>query len=264
MERELAELRKRAAVENTGPGTALAGDDNLVISGTVRGHVIQVYHAAAGKPRLSDDEAARILGEYLGWVRLAHDQARLFGGGSTSTLTAKPQSVRKLTEVFVPLTLRRFIPPQRQELEKAVAKKAGLDYLLALRALDLAPDRRGEAVPLADLLLTSPRIAIVGGAGSGKSTILSHLAATLARAAQTGEPCPYRLPRPQTPIPLVIPLRYFPAYQDECRRAAGKTLDDPAPARWLASSPGICATATRCWRPRKTSSTGCCWAAAVS
>ena len=227
MERELAELRKRqAAVQNTGPGIAFAGDDNLVISGTVRGHVIRVYHAAPGKPRLTDDEVAHILGEYLAWVRRAHDQARLFGGGSSALMT-KPQSVRRLTEIFVPLTLRRFIPPRRQEQEKALRGKAGLDYLLALRELDLAPDRRGDVLPLANLLTVSRRIAIVGGAGSGKSTILAHLAATLARAAGSAEPCPYRLPEPQAPIPLVAPLRYYRTYQDECCNSPGKMLDDP-------------------------------------
>ena len=159
MERELAELRKRQAVvvENTGDGVAFQGGHNLVVSGKVVGDVIQVYHAPPGKPRLSDDEVTRILGEYLNWVRLAHDQARLFGSGSASTLTAKPQSVRKLTEVFVPLTLRRFIPPRRQELEEDVARKAGLDYLLALRSnWNWRPSAVREVLPLADLLTISP------------------------------------------------------------------------------------------------------------
>jgi len=105
--------------------------------------------------------------------------------------------------------------------------KSGLDIYLAWRELAHAEGRIGEPVPLADLLTLSDRIAIVGGAGSGKSTVLAYLAATLARAAQTGESPAYRLPGKDLPVPLIIPLRYYRDYLDKCCDAQGKQIEDP-------------------------------------
>ncbi len=226
MERALAELRRRqAVVASTGPGVASTGDHNLIVSGKVLGDVIQVYHAPPGKPRLSDNEVQRILGEYLRWVRNAYDRARLFG--LESAPTGRPTSVGRLTEVFIPLTLRRFKPPSRRELEEKLGRKEGLDRMQAWFELNRDEARAGEVVGLDRLLTLSERAAIVGGAGSGKSTVLAYLAATLAQAAQTGEALPYTLPGKSLPIPLIVPLRYYRDYLDKCCGANERQLADP-------------------------------------
>lgn len=226
MERELADLRRRQAnVENTGPGTAFTGDQNTVISGKVLGDVIQVYQTPPGKPRLGDAEVQRILGEYLRWVRDAYDRARLFG--LESAPAARPTSVRKLTEVFIPLTLRRFKPPTRRELEETLGDKAGAERMRAWFELNRNEERAGEIVGIERILTLKDRVAIVGGAGSGKSTVLAYLAATLAAAAQTGEPLPYALPGARLPVPLIVPLRYYRDYLDKCCGANERYLTDP-------------------------------------
>jgi len=227
MERELAELRQQqaAAVQTTGDGVAFQGHHNLVVSGKVLGDVIQVYHAPPGKARLSDAEVERILGEYLRWVRDAYDRARLFG--LESAPAARPTSVRKLTEVFIPLTLRRFKPPTRRELEDALGGKAGTDRMQAWFELSQDAERAGAVIGLDRLLTLSDRVAIVGGAGSGKSTVLAYLAATLAAAAQTGEALPYKLPDASLPIPLIVPLRYYRDYLDKCGGAHERQLAEP-------------------------------------
>lgn len=201
------------------PGRDFIGRDQFVQ------FVFNIYRGAAGQGRLSDADVRRILDEYLRWVRDAYDDARLFG--LENAPTARPVKRPSLTDVFIPLTLRRFLPPDRREREEALRGKTGLDVYLAWRELYRAEGRGGETVALADLLTISDRIAIVGGAGSGKSTVLAYLAATLAQAARDGATLPYRLPTGAPLVPLIIPLRYYRDYLDKCRDEPGQQIADP-------------------------------------
>jgi len=201
------------------PGHDFIGRDQFIQ------YVFNIYRGAAGPGRLSDAEVRRILDEYLRWVRDAYDDARLFG--LESAPTARPVQRPSLTDVFIPLTLRRFSPPDRREREEALRDKTGLDRYLAWRELYRAEGRGGEIVALADLLTLSDRIAIVGGAGSGKSTVLAYLAATLAQAARDGATLPYHLPTGAPLIPLIIPLRYYRDYLEKCCDDPGQQIADP-------------------------------------
>jgi formylglycine-generating enzyme required for sulfatase activity len=215
-------------------GGDFVGRDQVVHGDQVRGdkvmgdfiqYVFNVYRTPAGKGKLSDADLKRILGEYLRWVRDAYDHTRLFGMESAPTARSTPRP--ELTDIFIPLTLRRFNPPSRREREDALRDRSGLDALLAWRELSMAEGRVGKIIPPTDMLTLSDRLAIVGSAGSGKSTVLAYLAATLARAAQAGTPLPYRLPTSDIPVPLVVPLRYYRDYQEMCRNAGGRLLDEP-------------------------------------
>lgn len=205
-------------------GSALARD-GIAISGAVLGHVVQIYQAAPATGRLAEADVARILGEYLRWVRDAYDKARLFG--LESAPASRPSAMQKLTDVFVPLTLRRHRPPSRRELDNALRGKQGVDALLAWHALSQMQERLGEPVTLPDLLATADRVAIVGGAGSGKSTVLAFLAATLAESAQRGRAPRFQWPGDQPPVPLLVPLRYYRDYLDKTAKATARQLDDP-------------------------------------
>jgi formylglycine-generating enzyme required for sulfatase activity len=201
------------------PGRDFIGRDQFVQ------FVFNIYRGAAGQGKLADADVRRILDEYLRWVRDAYDDARLFG--LESAPTARPVQRPSLTDVFIPLTLRRFNPPDRREREAALRDKTGLDVYLAWRELYRAEGRGGETVALADLLTLSDRIAIVGGAGSGKSTVLAYLAATLAQAARGGAPLPYRLPTGAPLVPLIIPLRYYRDYLEKCCDEPAQQIADP-------------------------------------
>ena len=209
---------------NIGGGVSVGGDivgrDKVV-------YFYQVYLTAPGKARLSESEFGRILSEYLGWVQRACNRARLYGLESSPTVRGRP--VRSLAEVFVPITLRRFQPPRRDEVEQLAQQSAG-DMTQAKAYLRLVESRHaeGDEVPSHALLTLGDQLAIVGGAGSGKSTVLSYLAGGLATAAQMDTAPPFELPDGVTSlVPLLVPLRYFREYLNLSRHAPQDRLRTP-------------------------------------
>ena len=204
---------------------AFVGDSNLVVSGNALRHLLNVYRSPMGRGRLGEKDFTRILSDYLRWVQDAHDHARLFGMESASTARVSPRP--ELTDIFIPLIFRHFSPPPVVTREEALKGKSGIDALLAWRKVSQSEDRSREIVPFTDLLTVANRIAVVGNAGSGKSTILSYLAATLAQAIQTNEAPPYKLRSGLMPVPLFIPLRYYRDYLLASSAASSRQLDDP-------------------------------------
>ena len=200
---------------------------SVINTGSVN-YFFQRYEAPAGKSRLSKEDFERILREYLGWVVKAHGKARLYGLESMRTTRAQPR--RQLADVFIPLTLRRFSPPGRGEIE-ALARRFEGDPLAAQRAYLQAVEEKqgeGEEVPLKKLLTLREQLAVIGGAGSGKSTLAAYLAASLAQAALEGTPPPFDLPRGRERLlPLLIPLRYLREYQRICAEAPQEKLHYP-------------------------------------
>lgn len=182
----------------------------LAISGTVLGHVVQLYQSAPGPAKLEKDGVERTLVAYLRWVRSAYDRARLYG--LESAPVARPAAIQKLSDVFIPVTLRRHWPPTRREAEQALSGLDGLDALIAWHNLTQSSQRAGSAVDFTEVLGMSARLAIVGPAGTGKSTILAYLAAALANLGLTGEATTFALPDDEPLIPVLVPLRYYRDY----------------------------------------------------
>ena len=231
--RELARLGSHIAYNSqniTGDhNVAVQGDDNdlVVVHGNVLGSIYKIYRAPAGAPALSDQAFEKILGEYLRWVRQAYSKARLYG--LESAPTARSHAKRELSDVFVPLTLRRFQPPRRDEIE-ALAEQDRGDMARERAFLKLVEQQHGEGqeIAVADLLTLAPNLAVIGGAGSGKSTLLTYLAAELAHSARTGAPPPFALPQNvRALVPLLIPLRYLREYMQLCQTSPSLRLSDP-------------------------------------
>lgn len=194
------------------------------------------YQSPPGAARLLRPDFERILQEYLAWVIKAYSKARLYGLESARATREHPR--RQLADVFVPLTLRRFSPPGRGEIEEIAGGLKG-DPLAAQRAYRQAIENHradGDPIPLRELftLRDYPKgpcrdcLAVIGGAGSGKSTLAAYLTASLAEFALLGEPPAFALPEGRQQIlPLLIPLRYLREYQDLCRDVPQERLQKP-------------------------------------
>ena len=173
------------------------------------------YCKAPGKTDLSRAEFDQALWAYLDWVKRDYNQARLY---AERPPRGENLPVRKLEEVFIPLTLRRSTPPLPDDVQKF--RDEGDDSEIGkhrayLRAMERRK-REGDKLPMKELLTISNRLAIIGGAGCGKSTLAAYLAYSLAEAAQTGRPLPYALPNGvKTLLPILVPLRSYRYYQRE-------------------------------------------------
>ena len=231
----IAELQRRLAEVVSSPqsgsgavvtsGGTAAGVGGIAVGGHVFGDIYHVYQSPPGHMALSQEHFARILQDYLQWVRNAHKRARLYG--LESLLTAQSHPTCELSEIFVPLTLRRFQPLRRQEID-ALAQQMQGDTARAYLHLATARQREGQQVTLRHLLTLGNQLAIVGGAGSGKSTLLAYLAACLSAHALTIERLPVMLPRGKTTlVPLLIPLRYFREYVRLCAHSPQERLHNP-------------------------------------
>jgi formylglycine-generating enzyme required for sulfatase activity len=208
--------------QNVNFGGDVVGRDKIV-------YYYTIYTKPAGRHALSEEDFARILNEYLTWVRNAHDRARLYGLESLPTMKDRP--VRTLADVFVPVTLRRFQPPRRDEVEQLAREFKG-EMARAQAYLKLVEQGQGagDEIALAQLLTIKDRLAIIGSAGRGKSTLLAYFAASLAAAVQGNHALPFTLPRGvQSLIPLLIPLRYYREYRRACETEPSQKVRDP---RW--------------------------------
>ena len=191
MEARLAELRRladRERIAQSGAGGlaiggTAGGEGSLVVGGDVYGHIYHVYQSAPGRMALRQEDVERILGDYLRWVYNAYSKARLYGLESSPTARGRP--VRALAEVFVHVTLRRVQPPRRIEVEARAREMQGDTSRAYLRLVE-EKHQEGDTVPLQRLLTLHDRVAVIGGAGSGKSTLMAYLAAGLAEAALQG------------------------------------------------------------------------------
>jgi len=135
-------------------GVMVGGNADTIVTGT---QIVANYYAAADGARSKEQIAEQVAG-YLRWLRSRTECIELRGieraGGA-------PVVLLPLETAYVPL-----------------------------RATWLAGS--GANLPLSKVLGLGNRLAIVGGPGSGKTTVLVHMAWALASSLLTGEPEPAR------------------------------------------------------------------------
>jgi len=183
--------------------------------------LFQVYQAPPGRAELTEAEFGDVLADYLGWVVREYGYTRLHGLQSLQRTGALD---RPLGQVYTSLAVRHrpaVLPggdvPHGARPDRSYAEEG-------------EPAGEPQPVDMADLLTLSERIAIVGGAGSGKTTYLDFVAASLAYAL-TGAPLDVRLKPPgpshpgagpaPLPVPLLAPLRFWKVYRDQCAQVPG-------------------------------------------
>ena len=219
-----------------GQGAKAVGEQAVMVEGSVGGSIntgtvnyfYARYESPSGKAQLPKDQFERILREYLAWVVKAYGKARLYGLESMRNTREQPR--RQLADVFVPLTLRRFSPPRRDEIEDLVGQFKGDPFAQQRAYLRAVESHRsdGDQINLKSLLVTNDRLAVIGGAGCGKSTLTAFIAASLAQSAFSGEKPTFDLPKGrQQLLPLLIPLRYLCEYQRLCAEAPREKLKNP-------------------------------------
>jgi predicted NACHT family NTPase len=195
-----------------------AGAMGVAVGRDVLGPIFHIYQAAPGSGRLSEAEFERVLNDYLGWALREHGRARLHG---LQSLQGTGALSRSLAEVYVSLIARH---------RPAVAPGEMRHRARAMVAREPGEMAEPHPVDMAEILTLGDRVAIVGGAGCGKTTYLSFVAASLA-AALAGHPLDTRLkprhPGEPLPIPLIAPLRFWKAYRDACAERRERILDDP-------------------------------------
>ncbi|GJL51498.1 MAG: hypothetical protein NPIRA01_27250 [Nitrospirales bacterium] len=203
------------------PGVAVAG--NVFVE------IYNFYQSPSGEGRLTEDNFKQRLNRYLSWVNDRYGKARLWGAEHTSNRQGQP--VKTLPNIFISLSLRQA--PRRNSETATTHLKLTKGHLSSSQ-FDESEMRHGEGslVDSCDVLTLHDQVAIIGGPGSGKSTILSYLAAGLVASA-TGEKLPTDAPPIRFPegkhalIPLIIPLRYFRNYQRLCDVTPSEQLLTP-------------------------------------
>ena len=178
-------------------------------------HLYQVYQAAPGRAEWPESEFKKVLTDYLGWVRREYGFTRLHG---LQTLQDTGPLNRPLAGVYTSLTIRHR-PAVSPGGEVRFTRRLSQD-----NPDEMAIAAKPQLVDMADLLTLGERIAIIGSAGSGKTTYLSFVAASLAAALQ-GEALDIRLKpavkdKPLS-VPLLAPLRFWQVYRDECAKVPG-------------------------------------------
>ena len=180
----------------------------------------QVYQTAPGKATLDENAFRQVLDNYLDWVKREYGYTRLHGLQSLQNTGALD---KPLSQVYTSL-----VAQHRPAVRPGGDRRAARTRRTGEAESETMPEP--QPVDMAALLTLGEKIAIVGGAGSGKTTYLSFVAATLASALR-GEPLDVRLkphaPDAPLPVPLLAPLRFWSVYRAECARVPGLLKQEP-------------------------------------
>ncbi len=198
---------RRARQPQTRGGDIATGQDvrqSVQISGH-NNHITYIIGATQGADKAL---LRRQIRDYLNWA------AETFG---VITLRGIEQGGRQVVElpldtVYVPLQAA-YSPEELRQMQEEQQKEE--------------PQR---TVALNQALGLGPRLILTGGPGSGKTTVLQHIAWTLAEAIRTDDPALAEKKlglRPPLPLPIYVPLSLYAAYRRDLPAdapAARKTL----------------------------------------
>ena len=181
---------------STGSGIAFTGDRNTVV-----GHIVNLY-LAGGQWQEADYRVA--LDRYLAWVAAAMGKVVLRGIKSGGQQAVELD----LDEVYVPLAAEAL--PEAREALKQTLRRQG-----KAQSMDEAVEPARQ-ISIQELLREGQHLVVIGAPGCGKTTVLQHIAWTLAEALRTGRPelAAERLGLSgDLPLPIYVPLSLYAVHQ---------------------------------------------------
>ncbi len=198
------------------------GQDNsgTIITGT---QIVNHYHAAGTMGRTKEAIAQQVVG-YLRWLRARTESIELRGieraGGA-------PVVLLPLETAYVPLRAKSM--PSVGDAQDRINVQRRPKGKRGVHSDDTESSDREAEVALSQVLGLGNRLVITGGPGSGKTTVLLHMAWALASSLLTGQADPAEsrlgltITPPELPLPVFVPLASFARYR--------RNLPKNAPAR---------------------------------
>ncbi len=197
--------------------SAAAGAYGIAINGDVAHSLIAIYVQQAPQAPQADYEAA--LERYVRHLRTTRSILNLRGIRSFQPLSIE------LEHSYITL---RALDPERTERALAATKGRARTAAIA----QLLEKEQEKPLPLQQLLAKHKRLVVLGDPGSGKTTFLSYLTLSVARAIADDNLAllQARLGRwSQAPLPIALPLREFGRY---LRNLPARKRIGPQP-QWL-------------------------------
>ncbi|MCP5086182.1 MAG: hypothetical protein GY952_05185, partial [Rhodobacteraceae bacterium] len=187
----LLEQGTRNVKANDVSGSIVTGNNNSV------SHIHNVYQQAPGRPFLDETAFTVALGRYLGWVERRYGRLDLRG------VEKREQQILSLTLDDVYVSLAAIVAQERKKQRRPLSPEA---------------EKRQEPMDMRRLLRLAPRLVITGGPGSGKTTYLRLIAASVARALRLKQPewveIHLGLVEP-LPLPIIVSLSDYNQYRRE-------------------------------------------------
>lgn len=215
---QLDKLAKNKFIELGSGKTAAADSGSAVVGGNnadtiITGTQIVTNYLASGNAALSKEQIARHIAGYLRWLCERTENIELRGieraGGA-------PVVLLPLASAYVPLRAKAM----RLDGKSRRAQRAELDQEAIEHEVDVAMN---------EVLSLGNRLVITGGPGSGKTTVLLHMAWALASSLGSGAADPARsrvgvsIEPSALPLPIFVPFASFARYR--------RHLPPSAPAR---------------------------------
>ncbi|MEZ4729555.1 MAG: SUMF1/EgtB/PvdO family nonheme iron enzyme [Caldilineaceae bacterium] len=199
-------LAQGVAVEGDLDNSTIAtGDRNIIGDNNSVTYIRTVYLQAPGRAKVERDAFDQALGRYLEWVSNRYGQLNLRG------IERREHKSLSLTLDDVYVSLAATLTPNRKEKirhARSAAEPVEAEPVEAERTL----------IDMNELLPLGPRLMIVGGPGSGKTTYLHLIAATLATALHTGATALVEQALGLTaplPLPIFVSLSEYNRYRKE-------------------------------------------------